>query len=97
MLGLVGAGGIGFELLTSMRLFQYPEVLTILIFVFIIVMVVERSSSYIRERMIWVADGSLVGGALSSHVAKCRSSGSRLYPDLSQNLPPSNTAPNRLL
>lgn len=52
MLGLVGAGGIGFELLTSMRLFQYPEVLTILIFVLIIVMVVERSSSYIRERMI---------------------------------------------
>lgn len=52
VLGLVGAGGIGFELMTSMRLFQYPEVLTILIFVFIIVMAVERSSAYIRERMI---------------------------------------------
>ena len=52
VLGLVGAGGIGFELLTSMRLFQYPEVLTILIFVFVIVMVVERTSSYIRERLI---------------------------------------------
>ena len=52
VLGLVGAGGIGFELLTSMRLFQYPQVLTILIFVFIIVTIVERSSAYIRERLI---------------------------------------------
>ena len=52
VLGLVGAGGIGFELLTSMRLFQYPQVLTILIFVFIMVMIVERSSAYIRERLI---------------------------------------------
>lgn len=52
VLGLVGAGGIGFELTTSMRLFQYPEVLTVLIFVFVIVMIVEQSSSYIRERVI---------------------------------------------
>lgn len=52
VLGLVGAGGIGFELTTSMRLFQYPEVLTILIFVFVIVLLVEQTSSYIRERMI---------------------------------------------
>jgi phosphonate transport system permease protein len=52
VLGLVGAGGIGFELLTSMRLFQYREVLTILIFVFVIVLLVERSSAYIREALI---------------------------------------------
>jgi phosphonate transport system permease protein len=52
VLGLVGAGGLGFELQTSMRLFQYPQVLTILIFVFIIVLIVERSSSYVRERVI---------------------------------------------
>lgn len=52
VLGLVGAGGIGFELQTSMRLFQYPEVLTILLFVFVIVLIVERSSSYIREKVI---------------------------------------------
>ena len=52
VLGLVGAGGIGFELTTSMRLFQYPEVLTMLIFVFVIVMIVEQSSSYIRKRVI---------------------------------------------
>lgn len=52
VLGLVGAGGIGFELTASMRLFQYPEVLMILIFVFAIVLVVEQSSSYIRQRVI---------------------------------------------
>ncbi len=54
MLGLVGAGGLGFELTTSVRLFQYQEVLTILIFVFIIIIVllVEQTSSYVRERVI---------------------------------------------
>lgn len=52
VLGLVGAGGIGFELTVSMRLFKYPEVLTILLFVFVIVLIVERSSSYIREKVI---------------------------------------------
>jgi phosphonate transport system permease protein len=52
VLGLVGAGGIGFQLLTSMRLFQYPEVLTIIIFVFVIILAVERVSSSIRERLI---------------------------------------------
>ena len=52
VLGLVGAGGIGFLLTNAMRLFQYQEVLTVLIFVFIIVLVVEQTSSYIRERFI---------------------------------------------
>ena len=52
VLGLVGAGGIGFELTTSQRLFQYGEVLTILIFVFVIVLIVEQTSTYIRERVI---------------------------------------------
>ena len=52
VLGLVGAGGIGYVLFTAMRLFQYQEVLTVLVFVFIIVMIVEQSSSYIRERII---------------------------------------------
>ena len=52
VLGLVGVGGIGFELQTSMRLFKYPEVLTILLFVFIVVLIVEQSSAYIQERVI---------------------------------------------
>jgi len=52
VLGLVGAGGIGFLLTGAMRLFKYQEVLTILICIFIIVLIVEQTSSYIRERFI---------------------------------------------
>ncbi len=52
VLGLVGAGGIGFLLTNAMRLFKYQEVLTILISIFIIVLVVEQVSSYIRARFI---------------------------------------------
>ena len=52
VLGLVGAGGIGFLLTNAMRLFKYQEVLTILLFVFVIVLIVEQTSSYIRERFI---------------------------------------------
>lgn len=52
VLGLVGAGGVGFLLTNAMRLFQYQEVLTILICIFIIVLIVEQTSSYIREKFI---------------------------------------------
>lgn len=52
VLGLVGAGGIGFLLTNSMRLFEYREVLTILIAIFVIVLIVEQVSSYIRQRFI---------------------------------------------
>lgn len=52
VLGLVGAGGIGFLLTNAMRLFKYQEVLTILISIFIIVLIVEQVSSYIRARFI---------------------------------------------
>ena len=52
VLGLVGAGGIGFLLTNAMRLFKYQEVLTILLFVFVIVLIVEQTSSYIRAKFI---------------------------------------------
>jgi len=52
VLGLVGAGGIGFELQTSMRLFRYPEVLTMIVVILVIVLLVEHLSSYVRARMI---------------------------------------------
>ena len=38
VLGFVGAGGIGFQLLTAMNLFDYPTVSTLLVMTFIIVM-----------------------------------------------------------
>ncbi|MGP8336690.1 MAG: phosphonate ABC transporter, permease protein PhnE [Methanosarcinaceae archaeon] len=52
VLGLVGAGGIGFELIMAMRLFRYHEMSTILIIIFIVVMLAEWASNYIRKQMI---------------------------------------------
>jgi len=51
-LGLVGAGGIGVELSTSMRLFQYDKALAIIIVVLIVVICFEQLSSMIRKRVI---------------------------------------------
>ena len=51
VLGLVGAGGIGMELLTSIRLFRNQEVLTILIIMVIMVSFIDRFSAYIRKRI----------------------------------------------
>ncbi len=52
VLGLVGAGGIGMELLTSMRLFKNQEVLTILIIMVVMVIGIDRFSAYIRKRVV---------------------------------------------
>ena len=51
VLGIVGAGGIGFELVTSMRLFMYPDMTTILIVIFIMVTAVDSISSYVRRKI----------------------------------------------
>jgi phosphonate transport system permease protein len=51
VLGFVGAGGIGFQLLTAMNLFQYQEVSLLLIIVFVIVFVTERRSAVARARL----------------------------------------------
>ena len=54
VLGLVGAGGIGMELLTSMRLFKQAVVLTILIIMILTVTAIDRTSAYIRKKIIKV-------------------------------------------
>lgn len=54
VLGLVGAGGIGMELLTSMRLFRSQEVLTILIIMVLTVTLIDRFSAYIRKKVVRV-------------------------------------------
>ena len=51
VLGFVGAGGIGFQLLTAMNLFQYQQVSVLLIVTFVIVLAAERLSAIARERM----------------------------------------------
>jgi phosphonate transport system permease protein len=51
VLGFVGAGGIGFQLLTDMNLFQYQDVSLLLIIIFVIVLGAERMSAALRERL----------------------------------------------
>ncbi len=52
VLGLVGAGGIGVELSTSMQLLRYDEALMVIIVIFAVVLLVEEISSWIRKMMI---------------------------------------------
>jgi phosphonate transport system permease protein len=49
-MGMVGAGGIGFELMASLRLMQYREVSAILIVILLMVTVVDAFSSFLRSR-----------------------------------------------
>jgi phosphonate transport system permease protein len=51
VLGFVGAGGIGFLILTAINLFQYRQVATLLILTYVLVLVVERLAASIRSRI----------------------------------------------
>jgi len=51
VLGFVGAGGIGFQLLSAMNLFDYPTVSLLLIMTFVIVIGAERMSAWLRKRV----------------------------------------------
>lgn len=50
-LGLVGAGGIGVELSTAMRLFHFDQALTIILAILVVVIGLEQISSMIRKRV----------------------------------------------
>lgn len=52
VLGLVGAGGIGLQLLTRVKLFQYNEVLAILIIIMTMVIATDRLSSFVRNKIL---------------------------------------------
>lgn len=52
VLGIVGAGGLGFELITSMRLFRYQEMTTIILLILAFVALVDFLASRIRKRII---------------------------------------------
>lgn len=51
VLGFVGAGGLGFFLLTAMNLFQYRTVSMILIMTFVLIMAAERASAWLRAKV----------------------------------------------
>ncbi len=52
VLGLVGAGGIGVELRSAMNLFQYPQALTIILLILVVVIGCEQLSSLLRKRLL---------------------------------------------
>jgi phosphonate transport system permease protein len=52
VLGFVGAGGIGYEISVSMRLFEYGQVLTLLLVFILLLIVTDAASRYLRTRSI---------------------------------------------
>jgi len=52
VLGFVGAGGIGFQLLTAMNLFDYQTVSLLIIITFVLVIGAERGSALLRKRLL---------------------------------------------
>jgi phosphonate transport system permease protein len=51
VLGLIGAGGIGYLMNTSFRTFQYQQAAAIVVVLIVLVMLVDYGSSRLRE---WV-------------------------------------------
>lgn len=52
VLGFVGAGGIGTQLMISMKLFAYPEVMTLIFEIFALVVLVDLAGQFIRARIL---------------------------------------------
>jgi phosphonate transport system permease protein len=52
VLGLVGAGGIGLPLMTSIHLFKYGEVATIILVIIVIITIMDRLSTMVRTKII---------------------------------------------
>ncbi|MFB7302349.1 phosphonate ABC transporter, permease protein PhnE [Heyndrickxia sporothermodurans] len=52
ILGYVGAGGIGLFLYNALGFFQYDRVLSIIIYTFIVVVIVDAISNKIREKLL---------------------------------------------
>jgi phosphonate transport system permease protein len=52
ILGLVGAGGIGYDLVMAMRMFDYNRILPIALSIYIVVTLLDRASDHFRMRMI---------------------------------------------
>jgi phosphonate transport system permease protein len=51
-LGAVGAGGIGFELISAVRLLEYQNALSAIIVVWLLVLVCERISDLVRAKVL---------------------------------------------
>jgi phosphonate transport system permease protein len=52
VVGMVGAGGIGFEIVAALRLMQYREVSAMLLVVFVVVQIVDGFGGLVRSRLL---------------------------------------------
>ncbi len=52
VLGIVGAGGIGFDLINSIRYFEFERLIVILLAIYLAVTIVDRLSDSLRNRVI---------------------------------------------
>ncbi|MDP4029047.1 MAG: phosphonate ABC transporter, permease protein PhnE [Gallionella sp.] len=52
ILGLVGAGGIGYDLVMAMRMFDYDRLLPIALSIYMVVTLLDRASDQFRRRLI---------------------------------------------
>jgi phosphonate transport system permease protein len=50
-LGAIGGGGLGFMLYNSLQLFQYQQATTELAVLLVLLLVVERASLVVRQRI----------------------------------------------
>ena len=51
MLGIVGAGGIGYELQSSFRMFEYERVSAIIVLIFVTIFLIDHLSAFIRSKI----------------------------------------------
>ena len=52
VVGMVGAGGIGFELLVAMRLTKYQQAAAILLSILVVVQLVDQFGNLVRSRLV---------------------------------------------
>lgn len=50
LLGIVGAGGIGFQLIGALRILRYDEMFAIILVILVMVMVVDGTGAFLRRR-----------------------------------------------
>ena len=51
MLGIVGARGIGYELQSAFRMFEYQKVSAIIIIIFVAILIIDNISTYVRMKI----------------------------------------------
>jgi phosphonate transport system permease protein len=52
VLGLVGAGGLGFSLIKTMKLFKYHETAACILVIIILIWIADWISSYLRKKVL---------------------------------------------